>query len=167
MGESHGAAAKIVPLERAKALIREAQERGQTVVFTNGCFDVLHVGHSRSIADAATLGDKLMVGLNDDDAVHALKGEGRPLQSQDERARLIAGMREVDWVVVFPGKTADRVLDSLRPDIHAKGTDYNEASVPERETVLAYGGRVAITGDAKNHATKDLIRETQDRFGSR
>ncbi len=157
---------KIVGLERAKILIRDAQAQGKSVVFTNGCFDVLHVGHARSILDAAPLGDMLVVGLNDDEAVRSLKGPDRPLQSQEERARLIAAMRVVDLVVIFPGKTADRVLDELRPDIHAKGTDYDEKSVPERDTVLAYGGKIAITGDPKNHSTKDLIQEARERFGN-
>lgn len=157
---------KIVSIESARTFIRESQAQDKTVVFTNGCFDVPHVGHARSIVDAAVLGDFLVVGINDDAAVRELKGPGRPLQPQEERSRLIAAMRDVDLVVIFPGRTADKLLDDLRPDIHAKGTDYDKATVPERDTVLGYGGKIAITGDPKNHATKDLIREVRRRFGS-
>lgn len=156
---------KIVTEQRAKELIAEAQSQDRTVVFTNGCYDVLHVGHLRSILDASALGDILIVGINSDTSVRALKGTDRPLQPELERARLVAAMEAVDLVVIFPDKTADRLLDYLRPDIHAKGTDYNKTTVPERDTVLAYGGTIAITGDPKNHGTKDLIQEARKRFG--
>jgi len=136
---------------------------GKRVVFTNGCFDLLHVGHVRSIQEAAALGDILVVGLNSDESVRRLKGEGRPLQDEASRGSLIAALRGVDYVCFFEEPSADRVLKELQPDVHAKGTDYTRENVPERETVLAYGGEIAITGDPKQHSSKDLIREIRSR----
>ncbi len=137
---------------------------GKVVVFSNGCFDLLHVGHIRSLQEAAQLGDILIVGLNSDASVHRLKGPGRPLQDEAARGTLIAAMRGVDFVCFFDEPSADRALGELQPDIHAKGTDYTRENVPERETVLGYGGRIAITGDPKDHSSKDLIREIRARF---
>jgi D-glycero-beta-D-manno-heptose 1-phosphate adenylyltransferase len=140
------------------------RQEGKTVVFTNGCFDLLHVGHVRSIEEAAVLGDILIAGLNSDRSVRQLKGEGRPLLDEKNRGEVVAALRWVDAVVFFDEPTADATLEKLKPDIHAKGTDYTSESVPERETVLRYGGRIAITGDPKNHSTKNLIREIQTRY---
>ena len=135
------------------------------VVLANGCFDLLHVGHVRYLEDARALGDLLIVGVNGDDAVRRLKGPGRPLMPAVERAEMLAALRAVDHVVVFEDDTADRLVALLRPAVHAKGTDYTAESVPERASVHAAGGRVAITGDAKQHSTRDVIAEILARFG--
>jgi len=138
----------------------------KTVVFTNGCFDLLHVGHVRSVQEASQLGDILIVGLNSDASVRRLKGPGRPLLDETSRGAIVAALRGVDFVFFFDEPTADEVLKQLQPDIHAKGTDYTRENVPERQTVLSYGGKIAITGDPKNHSTKDLIQEIRSRYQS-
>lgn len=148
---------KIRTLAELSALAATRRAEGRTMVFANGCFDLLHVGHVRYLESARALGDMLVVGVNGDASVRALKGDARPLQSEAERAELIASLESVDYVLLFDQPTVDGILRELRPDIHAKGTDYTEASVPERETVLGYGGRVAIAGDPKDHSTRDLI----------
>lgn len=130
---------------------------GRTIAFANGCFDVLHVGHVRYLEGAAREADRLVVAINDDAAVERLKGPGRPVLKAEDRAELVAALRAVDYVVVFPDLTVARLLDLLRPDVHCKGTDYTVDSVPERETVRAYGGRVAIVGDPKDHSTSELL----------
>jgi rfaE bifunctional protein nucleotidyltransferase chain/domain len=136
-----------------------AQDRraGQTIALANGCFDVLHVGHVRYLRGAAAEADKLVVAINDDESVRRLKGEGRPIMRASDRAELIAALRVVDYVLVFSGATVGPLLERLEPDVHCKGTDYTVDTVPEREVVAAYGGRVAIVGDPKDHATRDLI----------
>lgn len=128
------------------------------MVFANGCFDVLHVGHIRFLEGAGLEGDLLIVGINTDDSVRALKGEGRPLQTESERASMVASLSAVDAVVLFNEPTADRILSDLCPDIHAKGTDYTEENVPERQTAVSHGIRTIIVGDPKDHSTKDMIR---------
>lgn len=143
----------------------KARAAGRRVVLANGCFDLLHVGHVRYLEDARALGDLLIVGVNGDDAVRRLKGPGRPLMPAVERAEVLAALRAVDHVVVFEDDTADRLIALLRPAVHAKGTDYTAESVPERASVLAAGGRVAIAGDAKQHSTRDVIAEILARFG--
>ncbi len=143
----------------------KARAAGRRVVLANGCFDLLHVGHVRYLEDARALGDLLIVGVNGDDAVRRLKGPGRPLMPAVERAEMLAALRAVDHVVVFEDDTADRLVALLRPAVHAKGTDYTAESVPERASVLAAGGRVAIAGDAKQHSTRDVIAEILARFG--
>jgi rfaE bifunctional protein nucleotidyltransferase chain/domain len=130
---------------------------GRTLAFANGCFDLLHVGHVRYLQSAAAEGDRLIVAVNDDASVAALKGEGRPVQPAADRAELIAALRDVDYVVVFGDPTVERLLRLLKPDVHCKGTDYTVDSVPERAVVLAYGGRTAIVGDAKQHNTRELL----------
>jgi len=135
------------------------------VVLANGCFDLLHVGHVRYLEDARALGDLLIVGVNGDAAVRRLKGPGRPLMPATERAEIIASLRAVDHVVIFDDDTADGLIALVRPAVHAKGTDYTPESVPERATVAAAGGRVAIAGDAKQHSTRDVIAEILARFG--
>ena len=156
---------KVVAFEELCEMRPRWKREGKVVVFTNGCFDLVHVGHIRSLQDAAQLGDILVVGLNSDVSVRRLKGEGRPLQNEASRGALIAAVRGVDYVCFFDESSADRALGELQPDIHAKGTDYTRENVPERDTVLGYGGRVAITGDPKDHSSKDLIREIRSRFG--
>jgi rfaE bifunctional protein nucleotidyltransferase chain/domain len=135
------------------------KQAGDKIVFTNGCFDLLHVGHIRYLRGAKELGSKLVVGLNGDESVRQLKGEGRPLMPADERAEILAALSDVDAVVIFDEPDVRALLQDLRPDIHAKGTDYTEDSVPEREVVAEYGGRVAIVGDPKDHSTTSIIEQ--------
>ena len=154
-------------LERGQLAARVAAERsaGRTVAFANGCFDLLHVGHVRYLEAAADEADVLVVALNDDASVRQLKGEGRPILSAEHRAALVAALRCVDYVVIFPEPTVGPLLELLRPDVHCKGTDYTVESVPERAIVQAYGGRTAIVGDPKDHSTRDLLARIAD--GSR
>lgn len=138
---------------------------GRNVVLANGCFDILHVGHVRYLEGARKLGDTLVVAINSDRSVRALKGEGRPILNETERVALVSALRCVDHVVVFDETDVTRVLNVLRPSVHAKGTDYTEETVPERNQVLAYGGQVRITGDPKDHSTRDVIRKIRDTYG--
>jgi D-glycero-beta-D-manno-heptose 1-phosphate adenylyltransferase len=142
--------------ELVEAVARD-RAAGRTLAFANGCFDLLHVGHVRYLQSAAAEGDRLIVAVNDDASVAALKGEGRPVQPAADRAELVAALRGVDYVVVFGDLTVERLLRLLTPDVHCKGTDYTVDSVPERAVVLAYGGRTAIVGDPKQHNTRDLL----------
>jgi rfaE bifunctional protein nucleotidyltransferase chain/domain len=146
-------------LGRAALVERVARERaaGRTIAFANGAFDLLHVGHVRYLESAAAEADVLVVAVNDDDSVRGLKGEGRPIMTAADRAELVAALRCVDCVVVFPEPTVGPLLEALRPDVHCKGTDYTVDTVPEREIVKAYGGRTAIVGDPKDHSTRDLL----------
>jgi rfaE bifunctional protein nucleotidyltransferase chain/domain len=139
---------------------------GKKVVLTNGCFDILHVGHVRYLEGARKLGDALVVAINSDRSVRYLKGDGRPILKEAERVALVSALRCVDHVVVFDDPDVARILGVLHPAIHAKGTDYTEASVPERERVLAYGGQVRITGDPKDHSTRDVIRKIRETYGT-
>lgn len=145
--------------ERDELLNRVAEERkrGARVVLANGCFDVLHVGHVRYLQGAKALGDLLVVGINSDNQVEVLKGPGRPIMGERERAEIVAGLEAVNLVTIFTEPTITELLLALKPDVHAKGTDYTEDTVPEREVVRSYGGRVAIVGDPKNHSTSQLI----------
>lgn len=146
-------------LERGELLSRLAEERaaGKRIVFANGCFDVLHAGHVRYLNGAKELGDLLVVGINADEQVAKLKGAGRPILSENERAELVAALEAVDLVTVFPEPTVEQLLLAIKPDVHAKGTDYTEDTVPEREVVRSFGGRTAIVGDPKDHSTTELI----------
>lgn len=148
-----------VALERRELLTRVAtlREEGARVVLANGCFDVLHVGHVRYLQGAKALGDLLVVGINSDQQVANLKGSGRPIMGERERAEIVAAIECVDFVTIFDEPTVTELLLDLKPDVHAKGTDYTEETVPEREVVRGYGGRVAIVGDPKNHSTSQLI----------
>ena len=130
---------------------------GRTLAFANGCFDLLHVGHVRYLQGAAAEADRLIVAVNDDRSVASLKGPGRPILSAADRAELVAGLRGVDYVVLFGDATVERLLLRLKPDVHCKGTDYTVESVPERAVVQSYGGRTAIVGDPKDHSTRDLV----------
>jgi D-glycero-beta-D-manno-heptose 1-phosphate adenylyltransferase len=131
--------------------------QGKNVVLANGCFDILHVGHLRYLQGARAQGDVLVVAINSDKSMRAIKDSGRPILGQDERVALVSALRCVDYVVLFDEPDVSRVLDVLRPAIHAKGTDYTEQTVPERDQVLSYGGEVRITGDSKEHSTRDII----------
>jgi rfaE bifunctional protein nucleotidyltransferase chain/domain len=151
--------AQIVTREELEAALVEERSRGRTVALANGCFDLLHVGHVRFLQGAAAQANRLVVAINDDESVRALKGEGRPLMSANERAELIAALRGVDYVVVFSGPTVGPLLQALKPDVHCKGSDYTADTVPERDVVAAYGGRTAIVGDPKDHSTRDVIAQ--------
>ncbi|MBI2187407.1 MAG: adenylyltransferase/cytidyltransferase family protein [Acidobacteria bacterium] len=146
-------------LDRDELLRRVAADRtaGRTIAFTNGCFDLLHVGHLRYLEGAAAEADRLIVAINDDESVRRLKGEGRPILRADDRAELVAALRWVDYVVVFSEPTVAPLLEAIRPDVHCKGTDYTVDTVPERDVVRSYGGRIAIVGDPKDHSTRDLL----------
>lgn len=137
--------------------VHAARARGAKIVFANGCFDVLHVGHVRYLAGARALGDLLVVGVNADDQVAIQKGPGRPIMPAGDRAEMVAALDPVDYVTIFDEPTVENLLLTLKPDIHAKGTDYTEESVPERDIVRSYGGTVAIVGDPKDHSTTSLL----------
>ena len=137
--------------------IHAERAEGRTIAFANGCFDVLHVGHVRYLADAKAQADRLIVAVNSDDSVKGLKGPGRPILSGPDRAEIVAALDSVDYVVLFSDRDVHRLLRLLKPDVHCKGTDYTPETVPERDTVLAYGGRIAIVGDPKDHSTRDLL----------
>ncbi len=138
-------------------IIREEQRTGKSVVFTNGCFDLLHVGHIRYLQAAKKEGDILLTAVNSDQSVRALKGRDRPVMPEEERVEILSALECTDLIVLFDDETVDRLLRELRPDVHAKGTDYTPETVPERATVLGYGGRIAIVGDPKDHSTRDFI----------
>ncbi len=154
-----GAATTGVVLTETELLGRVRADRavGRTFALANGCFDVLHVGHVRYLAGSAAEADRLIVAVNDDASVATLKGPGRPLQTAADRAELIAALRMVDYVVVFPDVTVGRLLIALEPEAHCKGTDYTVETVPERDVVCAYGGRTVIVGDRKDHSTRDVV----------
>ena len=151
------AAARILDRNRLIARVAIARRGGARIVFANGCFDLLHVGHVRYLEAARALGDLLVVGINSDEQVRRLKGEGRPYVPERERAETVASLRAVDYVTIFHEPTVTELLLALRPDIHAKGTDYTEQTVPEREVVRSYGGRVQIVGDPKDHSSTEML----------
>ena len=157
--------APLLDLDAAVRLAEKWRREGKRLVLANGCFDLLHVGHVRYLEDARRLGDVLLVGINSDRSVARLKGPGRPIMTAEERAELVGSLAAVDGVVIFDEDTADALVRALRPTVHAKGTDYTTESVPEGAAVRETGGRVAIAGDPKQHATRDLIRLIADRFG--
>lgn len=152
-----GSARKILDLQTLRPAVEDAKRRGLRVVLANGCFDTLHVGHARYLAGAKAEGDVLIVGVNADASVRPLKGPGRPILDEQARAQLVAALRVVDYVVIFSEPNVAALLEQLRPHVHAKGTDYTEASVPERPIADRLGIRVAIVGDPKDHSTRGLI----------
>jgi len=158
--------APLLGLDEAARLAEDWRRQGKRLVLANGCFDLLHVGHVRYLSEARALGDALLVGINGDASVGRLKGPGRPIMTAAERAEIVGALASVDGVVLFEDDTADVLVARLRPDIHAKGTDYTVESVPERTAVQEVGGRVAIAGDPKDHGTRDLIRLIVARFGA-
>jgi rfaE bifunctional protein nucleotidyltransferase chain/domain len=158
--------APLLDLDAAVRLAERWRGEGKRLVLANGCFDLLHVGHVRYLQGARSLGDVLLVGINSDSSVTRLKGPGRPIVTAAERAELLGSLAAVDGVVIFEEDTADALVRALQPSVHAKGTDYTAESVPEGAAVREAGGRVAIAGDPKSHATRDLIRLIVDRFGS-
>lgn len=148
---------KVITRAEVAALGERLRKEGRKIGFANGCFDLFHVGHVRYLEGARQQGGVLVVGVNSDRSVRQLKGEGRPLLPEDARAELLAAVECVDYVVIFDDLTAENLLRDLRPDVHCKGTDYTEASVPEREVVRRWGGRVVIVGDPKDHSTRDVL----------
>lgn len=151
------AESKIVARERLGELLGEHRRRGQSIVLANGCFDTLHVGHIRYLEGARREGDILVVAVNSDSSVCALKGAGRPILPETARAALVGALRAVDYVLLFSEPNVEALLEDLRPDVHAKGTDYTTESVPERATSARLGIRVAIVGDPKHHSTREFI----------
>jgi len=149
---------KILSREDLKRRVKEWRANGEKVTLANGCFDLLHVGHVRYLHAAKELGGRLLVAINSDESVRALKGEGRPLMPAEERAEILAALTDVDAVVIFPESDVRALVREIRPDIHAKGTDYTAESVPERDAVLECGGRVEIVGDPKDHSATEIIR---------
>ncbi len=152
------ARARILDRPKLVERIKLEKDAGRKIVFANGCFDVLHAGHIRYLQGARELGDVLVVGVNADAQVTALKGIGRPILRERDRAELAASIEVVDFVTIFDEPTVEQLLLALKADVHAKGTDYTEETVPERAVVRSFGGRVAIVGDPKNHSTSELLK---------
>ena len=148
---------RVVNRSELIAEVTTARNTGKRIVLANGCFDVLHAGHVRYLEAAKSLGDLLVVGVNSDAEVSVQKGVGRPIIPEGERAELVAALEVVDLVTIFSEPTVESLLLALKPDVHAKGTDYTEDTVPEREVVKSFGGRVAIVGDPKDHSTSEMI----------
>ena len=149
---------KILERQQLRGCVEQWRRAGERIVLANGNFDLLHVGHVRYLRGAKELGGKLVVAINSDKSVRALKGEGRPIMPEEERAEIVAALADVDAVVVFPELDVRGLIREIRPDIQAKGTDYTADSVPERDAMAEYGGRVAIVGDPKDHSTSEIIR---------
>jgi rfaE bifunctional protein nucleotidyltransferase chain/domain len=158
MAEKSAPSPKLVTREQLKQRVAEWRNAGEKIILTNGCFDVLHVGHVRYLHGAKQLGGRVVVGVNADDTVRKLKGEGRPRVPAAERAEVLAALADVDAVVIFAEPDVRALIREIRPDVHAKGTDYTAESVPERDEVIAHGGRVAIVGDAKDHSSTELLK---------
>jgi rfaE bifunctional protein nucleotidyltransferase chain/domain len=148
---------RVLNREELTSKVAEARQRGARIVLANGCFDVLHVGHVRYLAGARELGDILIVGINSDEQVALQKGAGRPVLPASERAEIVASLESVSYVTIFNEPTVEQLLLALKPDVHAKGTDYTAETVPERDVVRSYGGQVAIVGDPKDHSTTAII----------
>ncbi len=159
-------AKKILTRDELQKQVAEWRRAGDSVTLANGGFDLLHVGHVRYLRAAKQLGGKLVVAVNSDASVRALKGEGRPLVAADERAEILAALADVDAVVIFPEPDVRAIIREIRPDVHAKGTDYTAETVPERDEVVACGGRVEIVGDPKDHSTTEMIRSRLGRMTS-
>lgn len=152
---------KILSRAQLRERVGEWRRSGEPVILTNGCFDLLHVGHVRYLHGAKALGGKLVVAINSDESVRKLKGEGRPAMPQDERAEILAALSDVDAVVIFDEPDVRALIRELRPDVQAKGTDYTRENVPERDETIACGGRVEIVGDPKDHSTTELLKQLQ------
>ena len=152
----------VVSEDRLTELIADDRASGKTIALANGCFDLLHVGHVRYLRGASLEADRLIVAVNDDRSVAALKGQGRPVQIAVERAEIVAALEMVDYVIVFSEPTVTNLLRLFRPNVHCKGTDYTIETVPERSVVLDYGGRTAIVGDSKDHSTREVISRIGD-----
>jgi rfaE bifunctional protein nucleotidyltransferase chain/domain len=155
---------KIKTREQLARIVAKLKKQGRKIVFANGCFDVLHVGHVRFLQGAKAKGDVLILGLNSDASVRKLKGKGRPLVPEKERAELMSAFEFIDYVTIFGEQTVEKTLRIIRPDFHAKGTDYTKDTVPERGIAGELGIKIAIVGDKKNHSTKDLIKTIVERY---
>lgn len=153
---------RVVTDDELVAAVAADRAAGRSIAFANGVFDLLHVGHVRYLEAAAREGDRLVVAVNSDASVRELKGPGQPVMPDAARAELVAALRATDYVVIFGDRTVERLLLMLKPDVHCKGTDYTVDTVPEREVVRSYGGRVAVVGDPKNHSTRDLLARLRD-----
>ncbi len=164
MADTWGAPpAKFIPdLDELRARLDEHRGRGETIVFTNGAFDLLHVGHIRCLVAARAEGDVLVVAVNSDDSIKAYKDAALPVNPEMERVEVLAAFEAVDYITLFSDPRAHGILTALKPDVHAKGTDYSSDNLPERDAVLAYGGRIAIVGDPKDHSTTDLIARVSE-----
>jgi rfaE bifunctional protein nucleotidyltransferase chain/domain len=149
---------KILNREQLKEQVATWRQLGDSITLANGCFDLLHVGHVRYLHAAKQLGGRLIVAINSDESVRALKGEGRPLMPAEERAEILSALADVDALIVFPERDVRALIREVRPDVHAKGTDYTADTVPERDVVLECGGRVEIVGDPKDHSATEIIR---------
>ena len=158
---------RILSRQELQARVAEWRRNGEQIVLANGCFDLLHVGHVRYLHGAKSLGGRLVVAMNSDASVRQLKGEGRPLMPAGERAEIIAALADVDAVVIFDEPDVRDLIRELHPDIQAKGTDYSRDTVPERDDVLAYGGRVEIVGDPKDHSTTNFLSQMRSLIGGR
>ncbi|MBI3599383.1 MAG: D-glycero-beta-D-manno-heptose 1-phosphate adenylyltransferase [Nitrospinae bacterium] len=154
---------KLKDIDELKTIVEKARKRGKKIVFANGCFDILHVGHVRYLTEAKGLGDILIVAINSDSSARRLKGDGRPVTQENERAEIITALECTDYVTLFDEPDVSKLLLTLKPDIHAKGTDYTEDTVPEVKTVRSYGGRVAITGDKKERSSTEIIKKVSSR----
>ena len=149
---------RIVTDSELVSLVDADRRAGRTIAFANGCFDILHVGHVRYLEGAAREADRLVVAVNDDGSVAGLKGPGRPILPAVARAEVVAALRAADYVVLFGDPNVERLITLIKPDVHCKGTDYTIDTVPERDVVRSYGGRIAIVGDPKDHSTRDLLK---------
>jgi rfaE bifunctional protein nucleotidyltransferase chain/domain len=156
--ETKAAASKLLNRAQLRAQVEQWRRAGERITLANGSFDLLHVGHVRYLRGAKALGGKLVVAINSDESVSVLKGAGRPIMPEHERAEIIAALADVDAVVIFHELDVRAIIGEIHPDIQAKGTDYTAESVPERDTVIEYGGRVEIVGDPKDHSTSEIIR---------
>jgi rfaE bifunctional protein nucleotidyltransferase chain/domain len=156
-----------IDMETARKVAADARAAGKRVVLANGCFDLIHVGHVRYLEGAKAEGDLLIVAVNSDRSVESLKGPGRPLLNESDRVELVAAMEDVDFVVVFEGQTVASVIEKIKPDVHCKGTDYAQETVPERDVTRRIGGVTRIVGDPKDHSTRDLIGLVLERFADK
>ncbi len=154
--------AKILSRKSLAEILKTHCRKGERIVLANGCFDLLHAGHVRYLEGARVEGDVLVVAVNSDSSERALKGSGRPILPQDARAELVAALRAVDYVTIFDEPNVETLLEALRPDVHAKGTDYSAETVPERATAARLGVRVAIVGDPKRHSTRELLARLRE-----
>lgn len=158
---------KVHSLSQLSKIIQSLKNQGKCIVLANGCFDLIHVGHIRYLKESRKQGDVLVIALNGDTSVRKLKGKGRPLLNEEERAEILSAFSCVDYITIFEEDNVERVLLALQPDIHAKGSDYTEDTVPEKDTVRSYGGKVSITGGPKIRSTSDLMKSIAARFKKR
>ncbi len=163
MGKAKSGQSKILSREELRRRVEEWRRAGERITLANGNFDLLHVGHVRYLHGAKALGGKLVVAINSDESVRALKGEGRPVMPDHERAEIVAALADVDAIVIFPELDVRAIIREIRPDVQAKGTDYTADSVPERDAVAEYGARVEIVGDPKDHSTSEIVSHLERR----